>query len=78
MLINFPVMNKQQVSMLSFLLLLSLALESLVDRWQTLIKKISKQLNCLFGRTKRMALDIISPERDLRKDVTISKFSYIT
>lgn len=25
-----------------------------------------------------MALDIISPERDPRKDVTISKFSYIT
>lgn len=47
MLINFPVMNKQQVSMLSFLLLLSLALESLVERSQTLIKKISKILSCL-------------------------------
>ena len=52
MLINFPVVNKQQVSVLSFFLLLSLALESLVDRSQTLIKKISKILNCLFGRTK--------------------------
>lgn len=60
--------DKQQVSTLSFLLLLSFVLESLVDKLQTLIKKVSKIINCLLGRTKQMALDT-SPEKKHRKDV---------
>lgn len=66
MLINFPVMNKQQVSTLSFLLLLSV-LESLV-------KKISKILNCLFGRNGTRHHQ--SRERSQQRCYNIQAFLY--